>query len=316
MNHLVVIGSVTTTDLLIRCLERHKFSIQGVLGYCPEDISRVSDWHDLQKTCDEYGLRYKNFTNINEDTYYEWVASLEPDIIFAVGFSQLLQDRWLKLPKFGCIGFHPTLLPDARGRAPVAWLVLEKGNGAASFFLMGEGSDDGPIFIQEPFCLEDGDDASSVHQKIRVAMATALDKWLPDLKQGFWNPIAQDEKNASWRGIRKPEDGRIEWALPAKNVDRLVKATCHPHPGAFTYYRHKKLVVWKSRIESSINIQGVPGRVLLVKGEQSLIQCGNGLIWIEETSPNILLRVGDKLGMDAENEIAAIWKYLGVTDES
>ena len=89
------------------------------------------------------------------------------------------------MPKLGCIGFHPTLLPKGRGRAPLAWLILKEKKGAASFFLMDKKADSGPVFVQEPFEIEDNDDASRVEKKIEIAIEKALDKWLPELKKWY-----------------------------------------------------------------------------------------------------------------------------------
>ena len=240
-------------------------------------------------------------------------SSKKPDIIFAVGFSQLLKDVWLQMPKLGCIGFHPTKLPEGRGRAPLAWITLEKKIGSASFFLMGEGADDGPIFAQSLFKVEENDDSTSVEEKIGDHINKALDNWLPELKKGIWSPEPQDHSLASWYGKRGPDDGWINWNNDADYLNRLIKASSEPHPGAYTYFKDNKVIIWKSEIEKNINIKGVVGRVLLTdikKGD--LIQCGSGLIWIKEIQieSEDVIRVGDKLGYNIEDEIYNIKKRL------
>ena len=98
----------------------------------------------------------------------------------------------------------------------------------------------------------------------------------------------------------------------ATRIDRLIKATTHPHPGAYTFINREKLYIYKSSIENSLPINGSVGRILLVEEEKLLIQCGAGLLWIYDVEPKKHLRVGQKLGMNLEEEIIEIWKILEI----
>lgn len=298
-----VVGSVGTTALTLRLLYENGFEVVGVLGYEPDNKDRVSGWYDLRSLCVELKLPFKPFMKINDDENYAWMKAKEPEVIFAVGFSQLINEKWLKLPKLGCVGFHPTKLPEGRGRAPLAWLILESRNGAASFFVMGEGADDGPILIQEPFYLDSSDDAESLKYKIHDAIKKALSGWLPRLKNGEWDPLPQDHSKATYYGKRAPEDGYISWDKSCFEIDRLVKATTSPYPGAFTMFKDNKIIVWNSRLEEKRNIRGVVGRVVMMNEKRELlVQCGEGLLWLTKYEGGFP-KVGDKLGVNLELEL-------------
>jgi methionyl-tRNA formyltransferase len=316
MYRVGIIGAVTSTAVTIKALHKYGFSIVGVLGYEPDNPEKVSGWNDLKSLSSTLELPYQGFKKINEQRHIDWMKKKEVDILFAVGFSQLLNRQWLKMPNLGCIGFHPTSLPKGRGRAPLAWIVLEERKGAANFFLMGEGADDGPIFVQEPFFLKEDDDATSVQKLILDATRSALNKWLPELKKGAWSPVPQDELLATWYGKRTPLDGLIDWRNAATDIDLLIKGSTTPHPGAYTFHKGKKLRIWKSVVETEIPIQGVTGRILLQNPEKGyLVQCGEGLLWLnkwtlDSTTESIQLRIGEKLGFNVEEEIYKIWRHL------
>ena len=313
MYNVLVIGAVQTTAITIEKLIEHGFKIVGVLGHEPDNIENISGWANLKEISKIRHLNYLGYKNINNKECVDWAAEKKPDIIFAVGFSQLLKDIWLQMPSLGCIGFHPTKLPEGRGRAPIAWITLEKSMGSASFFLMGEGADDGPIFVQSLFEVEENDDAGRVEEKIRIHINKALDEWLPELKKGSWNPKPQDHSLASWYGKRGPKDGWLNWNDSAKNLNRLIKASSHPHPGAYTYFADSKVTIWKSEVEKNFKIQGVVGRVLLTNPEKGLlVQCGVGLLWIKEMKieDDKTIKVGDKLGYQIEDELYFIKKML------
>ncbi|MBZ9629088.1 hypothetical protein LB450_13345 [Psychroflexus sp. CAK1W] len=313
MYRIIVIGAVITAKHTLRKLIEYDFNIVGVLGHEPSLKEKVSGWVDLEDLSNQYGLNYKGFKRINDSENIQWAKEKKTDIIFAVGFSQLMSEDWLNMPRLGCVGFHPTHLPKGRGRAPLAWSVLEQAKGTATFFLMGKGADDGPIFVQETFDIEEEDDATSVGKKIEEAINISLSDWLPQLKRGIWEPIQQEESEATWYGKRTAEDGIINWNNSAYYIDRLIKASTSPHPGAYTYFKDEKMIIWKSSLEKNIPIKGVVGRVLIIDDLKGyLVQCGTGLIWLKNLTleNNLKLRVGDKLGYDIEDEIFKIKKLL------
>lgn len=303
---VIVIGAVGTTALTIEKLCQHEFDVVGVLGHEPLNKNRVSGHFDLQTIALKLGLEYKGFQKINDKENIDWAEEKKADIIFAVGFSQLMDQIWFKITRLGCIGFHPTLLPKGRGRAPVAWSLLEEKAGAANFFLMGKGADDGPVFVQESFEISDDDDALSYIPKLRNAISNGLDKWLPQLKKGHWNPIEQDHSNATYYGKREPCDSLIDWNMNAMQIDRLIKASTFPHPGSFSFCKEKIITILKSHINKTHHFKGVIGRVLLVENDSLLIQCGgNTSLWIDkyEAQENLKLNIGDKLGTLYQNQL-------------
>ncbi|CAI8742713.1 methionyl-tRNA formyltransferase [Chryseobacterium sp. IT-36CA2] len=315
MYKILVIGAVNSTAKIIQKLIENGLEVVGVLGHEPKDKDKISGWADLAALSYDLGINYKSFTKINDEENLKWAAEKKADIIFAVGFSQLLQDDWFSVSKLGCVGFHPTMLPVGRGRAPLAWITLEQSYGSATFFLMGKGADDGPVFVQSIFKVQEDDNAESVETKILENIELALDQWLPELKNGLWNPIPQCEHLASHYGVRKEEDGLINWNDNAGFINRLIKAASKPHPGAYTYCKDEKLIIWSCRPEKYIQFKGVIGRVLLKNEKQELlIQTGEGLLWIEEYQfkgdLGISINVGDKLGYNIEDEIYKIKNIL------
>ena len=305
-------GSVGSSRRTLLALIRHKFPIVGVLGLSPTKSQNVCGYCRLDDLALDIGAPFVEFGNINHPSITKIVQNWAPDVLFIVGLSQIVKRELLKIPKMGCVGFHPTWLPEGRGRAPVAWLILENRPGAATFFMMDEGVDSGPIFVQEPFQVTKQDYASDVIAKLELAIDKALDRWLPQLKSGIWAPVPQNEVIASYYGRRAPCDGLIQWHWPAIEIYNLIRAASYPHPGAYTFVKHKKLVIWRAQIESKLPFRGVPGRILDISSSKGfLVQTGSGLLWLEEVEfpeepnlePNKILRIGTKLGYSCEDEI-------------
>ena len=319
MNRIVLIGSVSSTLATLQKLVEHELNLVSVFGFEPENPEKISSFVNLKDHLGNTGIPYHPFVNINDKECVKTLQEIQPDIIFVVGLSQMIKKEILDIPIKGTVGFHPTALPRGRGRAPIAWMILNEKEGAANFFLMGEGMDDGPILASAPFKIDQLDNASSLEKKIISGIYAALDEWLPKLKRGEWAYSPQDDNLAYYYGRRAPLDGWIDWSKPAAEIERLVRAATRPHPGAFSFYSDYKVIVWDAKISTIENMQGVTGRILLIQQDSLTIQTGEGLLEILEyeildhqnkLAPNVTPVVGSRFGYYIEQEIFRIRNEL------
>ena len=312
---IVLAGATSSTRLTLESLVRHQAPVVGVLEFHPDDPAGVSGFARLADVAEAAGIPCVGFQNINAPDTIAQIRAWQPDVCFVVGLSQLVKAELLATPRLACIGFHPTWLPRGRGRAPVAWLVHDATPGAVTYFVMDEGADSGPILVQEPFAVQPTDDATDVTRAMEQAIGRALDRWLPKLLAGEWNPQPQEDSQATYHAKRAPEDGWIDWSASASDIHRVIRVATRPHPGAYTYLKDRKLIVWRAEIETSYPIRGVVGRVLLTDPQRgALVQTGDGLLWLREvewgdngdlTKPPRLL-VGQRLGYVIEDEVSRL----------
>lgn len=280
---IVLAGSVNSSRKTLEKLFQHKMNVVGVLGLDPEVSENVSGFVDLRKHVDHQNVKFSYFTKINSETSVKFVRECKPDFFFVVGLSQLVNKELLEIPTVGCVGFHPTKLPEGRGRAAVAWLILGKTSGAATFFEMGEGMDDGPILAQQPFEISKNDYAQDVIDKITDKIGDCLDNLLPAMQSGTIEPLEQDHSKATYLGKRNPEDGLICWDKSATEIATLIRAVSCPLPGAYSFYDGKKVIIDKVSVEIEIKYVGVPGRLLKVDLKKGvLVSAGDGSIWIQK----------------------------------
>lgn len=301
-------------------LLRHGADVVGVFGYEHSGNVTVSGWVDLSAVARRTQLTYTAFRSINDAETVASLRACKPDVLFVVGLSQLVGDELLSIPRLGAVGFHPTALPQGRGRAPLAWLVLDQCDGAATFFQIGKGIDDGPIFVQEPFQVTEDDDATTVEQKILTSIDRAIDSWAPTLLKGDWAPQPQDESRATWTGKRSHDDGVVEWSATMADIVRLVRATTLPHPGAFSPSDVGLVRIWEARRAAESRHRGVVGRVLEVDSQGSvLVQAGDGCVELTryeiEDQPDSRLRVGHQLGYQPQAAFWAIEQRLARVEE-
>jgi methionyl-tRNA formyltransferase len=301
---VILIGSVNSSRKTLEKLLEHQLNVVAVLGLHPEAASNVSGYFDLKDLSESNNIPFQYFTKVNDAEIVDFVQSKSPDLVFVVGLSQMIREELLSIPKYGLIGYHPTRLPEGRGRGAVAWIILEKVQGAATFFKMDEGMDSGSIWSQINYDVNQNDDATSVIHQILKAIEKALDMVLPDLKKGVFITIPQDESKATYLGKRNPEDGIIDWKQSVAMIHQLIRATTKPLPGAYTYLGTKKVVIWNASISEVTNHLGVAGRIVIADDSGVHIQTGDGLLKIENIEGINIddLKVGNTLGFNFEKE--------------
>lgn len=182
-----------------------------------------------------HGVALHKIRNINDPDAVELVRDAELDWLFIIGWSQIARKDLLDTPRCGCLGMHPTLLPRGRGRASIPWAII-KGldETGVTMFKLDEGVDTGPIIGQVSIPIEGNETATTLYAKVTAAHRALMRDQFPRLQAGGLQSIPQDESQATtWPG-RTPADGRLAANMSVEEMDRLVRATTHPYPGAFT----------------------------------------------------------------------------------
>lgn len=200
--------------------------------------------------CNQHSIPIAKIRNINEPEAIQAIKEAGIDWLFIIGWSQIAKPEILNAPNLGCIGIHPTLLPQGRGRAAIPWAIL-KGleKTGVTLFKLDEGVDTGPIIDQWEIPLTDQTDASELYEKATEAHYAVLSRNLPALIAGTAELKSQDNSKASeWPG-RKPEDGRIDPSMTRQEAHALIRAVTHPYPGAFYDLKKGRVIIWRASLK-------------------------------------------------------------------
>ncbi|HUP32682.1 MAG TPA: formyltransferase family protein [Gaiellaceae bacterium] len=233
------------------------------IGY-PPTLAHRSGYASLADLCERYRVPLLETDDVNAPEILARVRDVEPEVLLVTGWSQLLRPELLSIPRHGAVGFHPTSLPEGRGRAPIPWTLI-KGvrRSAVSLFWLTEGVDDGPLIAQAPFEVDLHDDAATLYAKVRELHVRLLLDYVDAIVAGT-APAEPQEGEPSYWPQRRPEDGAIDWARPAAELYDWIRALTHPFPGAFTATADgRRLRVWSADLLELGGMQaGPPGTVL------------------------------------------------------
>ena len=222
----------------------------------------------------------------------EKIALLKPDLIIVIAYSQLLPEAILQIPKHGCLNLHASLLPKYRGAAVIQAAVLnnDKQTGL-TLIKMDKSLDTGPILAQLAVDIEANDTASSLYNKLSAISPEFLISAIKKYLAGKMRPAAQDQARASYVKILTKADGLINWAKPAADLERFIRAMA-PWPNAWTWWRGKQVKILATQSQPlEINFYK-PGKTFKYNTGLA-VQCGRDALIIK------------KLQLEGKNELVS-----------
>jgi len=266
-----------------------------VVGVCTKEKSEFnSDFADLRPICEKNKIPVRLINDINLLNNYNWIKSLSPDIIFCFGWSNLLKKNLLTLAPMGVLGFHPSKLPQNRGRHPLIWAIsLGLKKCASTFFFMEDEADSGEILSQRDLDILSTDDAQVLYDKIVNIALLQIEEFLPLLQKKNYHTIKQDNETSNrWRK-RVETDGQIDFRMTSQAIYNLVRALTKPYVGAHVKYKGKKIIIWKVKIIENNKNNIESGKVLDINENKILIKSYDGCIEITHHEFRKLPKIGE-----------------------
>ncbi len=211
----------------------------------------------------------------NNPDFRAQLEAIALDAILVVAYGRIIPAWMLKLPRYGNINLHGSLLPKYRGAAPIQWAVAngEPVTGATTMRL-DAGLDTGDMLLQREAPIGAHQTSQDLYPLLAELGAALMVETLAGLVEGTLKPQKQDDTQATLAPILSREDALIDFRRTAQtNYNRW--RGFQPWPGAYTHFRGRKLIVHAMRVADRLQNVGVqePGVLLETKG-QMLALCG------------------------------------------
>jgi methionyl-tRNA formyltransferase len=263
----------------------------------PVDPSRSGQCR-FDDVAERLGAALIETSDINALETLNAIRKLEPELVFVVGWSQLVHDPVIALASEGVYGMHPTLLPRHRGRAPIPWAILSglARTGVTLFEIVDATADSGAIVGQTVVEIDRDETATTLFDRVAEAHVELIRTHVPLLIAGTAARTAQDSTRASSWPKRVPADGIIDWETRAPYLYDWVRAQTRPYPGAFTFLGEEKVVIWRAR-PVEVETDEAAGTIVAARPEGPVVACGDGALLLEEIETDAgELSVGVRLG--------------------
>ena len=211
------------------------------------------------------------------------LRELAPNVIVVAAYGLILPQSVLKIPPHGCLNVHASLLPAYRGASPINAALLdglaETGN---TIMLMDAGMDTGPALAQAALPIHADETTPTLAERLAADGASLLVETLPRWLDGEIEPVDQADLpgEPSLVSLIKKEDGRIDWSLPAAQIERMTRAYA-PWPSAFTTWNEGTFKIWRA---DAVQGEAEPGRVVETERGPA-VGTGTGLLRLRTVQP-------------------------------
>jgi len=291
---IIIFGQTILSQAILKKLIELEADIIGVVTI--ECCNMKSDNIDLTEACEDNGIDIFYTNEVNSTISEQWIKDRKPDIIFCVGFRQIIKKNILDIPKHGIIGHHPEQLPKNRGCSPIIWpLVLGLNQTASTFFKMNEGIDSGEIIDQRTIKISSCDNAWNLYEKVINISCIQIKDIIEGKKLNI--PKVKQESNY-WRKRIPEKDGIVDFRMCATAIYNLVRALSYPYPGAKVNYKGLNVKINKVEIYSnSYNVyQNIEsGKIIELFDNEIIVKCYDGAIKIIDHEFEALPKKGEYL---------------------
>ena len=236
----------------------------------------------VKEEADRWGLPVFQPERVNSPDALARIREARPDALVVAAYGQILKPELIDIPQLGAINIHASLLPRYRGAAPINWAIIngETETGITTF-LIDPGMDTGPILMQRRIEIGPDETAGELHDRLAAIGAELIVDTLDGLVAGELTPIPQDDSKATFAPRLSRDDGRIDWAKPAREIHNLIRGT-NPWPGAFTHLAGKRVKLHRSRCTGIKRGDHRPGEIVLRETGKLLVATGDELLEILE----------------------------------
>lgn len=210
-----------------------------VIGMLGDDI--------VKKTADFFHITFYDIKEIDEKRLRE----LAPDVIISYLYDKKIREPLLSFAKYGCINFHPALLPEYKGRGGCNFAILDKKDiwGATAHYA-DAGFDTGKIIRTSQFSFDYRlETAVSLKRRTIEAMFDLLKSVILDIEQkGRLDSKKQDNAVGKYYS-RKDMLQNMEIDLEKDDIDTKIQAFWYPpYSGAYIEIKGQKYTLVNKQI--------------------------------------------------------------------
>ena len=235
----------------------------------------------VKECAQELGYNIYQPETLKSDEAYEYLKKYDADLFIVVAYGQILSERVLNLPKFGCVNVHASLLPKYRGAAPIQWSIIngETKTGVTTMF-MNKGLDTGDMILKTEVEIEKNDTGETLHDKLAVLGAETLIETVKLFENNTVVREKQDDSLSCYAPMINKETAKVDFSKPAEEIFNLVRGM-NSYPYAITMYDNKLMKIIKCDVIEKC-FTGENGEIKEVTSKGITVKCGENAILITE----------------------------------
>ena len=282
-----------TPDFAVGILDALQRSIHEIAAVVTVADKAAGRGQKLKESAVKIYAQANNLTilqpeKLKDEHFLAQLKELQADLFVVVAFRMLPKEVW-KMPAFGTINLHASLLPNYRGAAPINWALIngDEETGVTTFFI-DEAIDSGKIIAQKAVKISNNTNAGELHDELMSVGAELTLKTVAAISQQTHTVIDQDKFDGKDFKIAPKifkEDCEISWQETVENVHNKIRGLS-PYPAAWTKLKNTKkneILLVKLFASKPIEKNGISLTGNLQEHSDGILfPCKNGFICITE----------------------------------
>ena len=235
----------------------------------------------------ELGIEVHQPEKINNAEFIDELEKYEADIFVVAAYGQILNERILNMPKYGCINVHGSLLPQYRGAGPIQKSIMDGcDKTGVTIMQMEKGLDTGPVYELHRMAMPEQITTGELEQQLSQLAGEKIGDCLIRVTEGLV-PVAQGTEGVTVSVKIRKTDGAVDFREDAMVIARKVRAFYGwPSMTFRAALKNRTINVKIMRAKGiSCETQGQPGEFIAYTNNQMMIRCGNGALAIERVLP-------------------------------
>ena len=269
-----------TPDIARKCLQAIVEAGHEVIGvYTKPDTPKNRGMKMAMSEVKEYavskGLAVYQPVTFKDDSVYEELKALAPELIVAVAYGKILPQRVLDIPKYGCVNMHASILPSLRGAGPVQWSILNHctETGVTAMY-MSAGMDEGDIIEIRRTPIDPMETSMELMERLGDIAAQLACDTIASIANGTVQAVPQEHEKATYAPMLSKELSPISWENCAAHVIDQVRGLI-PWPVATAVLGGTKFKIFRVEKEDKTTNRA-PGTLLALTKKGLEVACGNG----------------------------------------
>lgn len=231
----------------------------------------------VKEFADKQGIPVLQPANLKDQDTVATLKQWQADAIVVAAYGLLLPIDVLRMPQYGCLNIHPSLLPRFRGAAPIP-RTIESGDSISGVTIMqmDQGLDTGPILLQREYVLDPVETAQTLHDKLANLGAACMVEALDLIERKVITYTAQNNELATYAHKISKEEALLDWSRDAEALALQIRAF-NPWPVCYTTWQGKNLRIWDAKVLHN-SAQHAPRTLLQASDKGIDIATGKGIL--------------------------------------
>lgn len=235
----------------------------------PKGRNRILCPPEVKVCALEHQIAVHQPENINQEETISLLKKINPDIIITISYGGFIGKEIRKMPPFGVLNIHPSLLPKYRGATPIQSALLngDKETGV-SIFKINARMDAGPVLFMQKYPLPEDWNFTRLEEFLSEQSAEDMIKTLHLINSlhsvDQYNCLlySQPIDNVVHTDKVTRETMKINWDKSAYMIHNFIRAFSE-EPGAIAFFRNKQVKIIESETTETQSDQ-IPGTVTSV----------------------------------------------------